>query len=170
MLSMLDHRDRMSVPVTSNGAPPHRHGRGAMLPSCVMGLLGLLTACGVPQLQSHAEPADTLLHRDGRQIAQGSYLETLPYYGTIELAGFSPPDATLAAAPRFAVMWQDVPPPISGWLFPLDFLIEAAASVWREPPPAELTIRLPPVPKFEDVVPPGIEDLRRRSARMRAAR
>ncbi len=143
-----------------------------------MATMSVFAACDVPTLYVHGQPNDVALYRDGRAVGTGSHTEPLPYFGTVEVVATSArADAASTAplantpAPTRAVTTAQIDPPVPGWMFPFDFVVEVVSLPWRGSQRSEIAVALPtrqPIP--DGVVPTTITELLRRSDAMRRER
>lgn len=155
--------------VASQGAPSRRFCRALLAPALLA-----IAACAAPRWQAAAEPSSAGLIVDGVLRSANRIDEPVPYYGVVELSAVPPIGATSSdgQSPLAATRGQlAIEPPVSPWLFPLDFFVEMARSPFVTETPARIELVCPP---RSDVAapaapPPGLESFLLR-ARAAAAR
>ncbi len=150
----------------------------------------LSSACGTPQIDVHATPKETLevletvnadlsLERslvprqteifiDGQRRGQGSATATIPYYGAVGVraVALGQNESGARLGERRALL--SVEPPLSRWLFGIDFFYEMLSSSWLEAPKYEIELILPELasPLPAGTAPPRTEALRLRNQQM----
>lgn len=99
---------------------------------CGLAVALALAACAHPSVSVRSDPAGARLHRDGHPQAGRTPVEfPAPYYGKILLE--LEKDAPAPRQPQSrSVGLVAVEPPISSWLFPLDFPLELAFWLFGE--------------------------------------
>jgi hypothetical protein len=137
----------------------------------------IAVGCGQTRLRLATDPPrpDVPIAVDGRRAGKGKLDRPVPYFGTIAVSTAPPPAETDPTAPLRPLVRDvsadlRVPPPVSPWLFPFDFVIEAggrATGLVSRNRTFELTVEEHALD--DQGVPADLQDLQAR-ARARATR
>jgi len=139
----------------------------------LVAVLAAAGACRGPRLVASATPKGSTLLVDGRTTANPA-TRPFRYYGTTELRALPAPPGADGELPHVpSTIFYEIPAPAPKWLFPFDFLIEVASLPWTgvRDGSAAIAVTPNPEPVVDDrTTPRGLDDLRGRASRARAAR
>jgi hypothetical protein len=145
------------------------HGRVWLWAAACGGLL----ACSGPSLEIASNRPTAAILLDGKPVGQGKAVLALPYYGTCEVAAvpaFADTNPAAGDTWRATRRLVEQVPPVTPWLFPLDFLGDLVTLPFRaDHIPVEIELQRQPA-LTGDSQPPGIDGLRQRALAMRSAR
>ena len=117
--------------------------------------MAVLSACSSPRWHAEAAPETAELYVDGAALPRRTVDAPIPYYGVVDLAAVPTIDATAedGRTPLRAARGKlAIEPPVTPWIFPLDFVLELARLPFADDPLPALRLEAPP---RQDVAVPG---------------
>ena len=130
-----------------------------------MVLAAMLSACAGPTLRVQADPADARVMIDGQRHGEGGASLKQPYYGTARIDALPARSAPPDPARRAGHFMVELPPPVTGWIFPFDLFVEIATQPWSERQNV-VEVRAEPRTQLPSDEEPSTSELRARAMRV----